>query len=412
MTFDMKYFEVTDNLFDITEKYPQTLKVFLANGFTQLADEQKRSVFGKALQLDIALMMLQLDQDAFVMLLEDAIQGFESSKTRNTDHENSVRMKGLLPCPVRLPLQEQLDIFVEAQAAQGVQIHAELKAASMGLDWMKDEVAAAVSSEELDDIYLSAGFDMFFEDEFFGRFIRSGEFGNPIGWDNINPLFENKDFHLEDPLNRYGIIAVVPAVFLVNTTELGDRPIPTSWKELCDPIYERSVSLPVSDFDLFNAILLTIDNTYGRDAVSRLGSNMQQSLHPAQMVKSERQKTNKPAITIMPNFFTKMVKEGSAMKAVWPSDGAIISPVFMIGKNNGNKHIQDVADLISSKVAAEILAHQGLFPSLHPDVDNRLPEGSKFLWLGWDYIANNNLNQKFAECHEAFNSNYITEKSI
>jgi ABC-type Fe3+ transport system substrate-binding protein len=321
-------------------------------------------------------------------------------------------MKGLLPCPVRLPLQEQLDIFVEAQAAQGVQIHAELKAASMGLDWMKDEVAAAVSSEELDDIYLSAGFDMFFEDEFFGRFIRSGEFGNPIGWDNINPLFENKDFHLEDPLNRYGIIAVVPAVFLVNTTELGDRPIPTSWKELCDPIYERSVSLPVSDFDLFNAILLTIDNTYGRDAVSRLGSNMQQSLHPAQMVKSERQKTNKPAITIMPNFFTKMVKEGSAMKAVWPSDGAIISPVFMIGKNNGNKHIQDVADLISSKVAAEILAHQGLFPSLHPDVDNRLPEGSKFLWLGWDYIANNNLNQKFAECHEAFNSNYITEKSI
>jgi hypothetical protein len=49
MTFDMKYFEVTDNLFDITEKYPQTLKVFLANGFTQLADEQKRSVFGKAL---------------------------------------------------------------------------------------------------------------------------------------------------------------------------------------------------------------------------------------------------------------------------------------------------------------------------------------------------------------------------
>jgi ABC-type Fe3+ transport system substrate-binding protein len=373
---------------------------------------KKDRFLAKHLQLDIALMMLQLDQDAFVMLLEDAIQGFESSKTRNTDHENSVRMKGLLPCPVRLPLQEQLDIFVEAQAAQGVQIHAELKAASMGLDWMKDEVAAAVSAEELDDIYLSAGFDMFFEDEFFGRFIRSGEFGNPIGWDNINPLFENKDFHLEDPLNRYGIIAVVPAVFLINTTELGDRPIPTSWKELCDPIYERSVSLPVSDFDLFNAILLTIDNTYGRDAVRRLGSNMQQSLHPAQMVKSERQKTNKPAITIMPNFFTKMVKEGSAMKAVWPSDGAIISPVFMIGKNNGNKHIQDVADLISSKVAAEILAHQGLFPSLHPDVDNRLPEGSKFLWLGWDYIANNNLNQKFAECHEAFNSNYITEKSI
>ncbi|PKP52045.1 MAG: spermidine/putrescine ABC transporter substrate-binding protein [Bacteroidetes bacterium HGW-Bacteroidetes-1] len=405
-----KYFKPEDTLFDITEKYPQTLRVFISNGFTQLADEDKRSTFGKALQLHIALMMRQLDQDGFIELLETAIEGADIKNTNGISKQNNVTMKGLLPCPVRIPLQEKMDILISKKASEGIHVQADLKAASMGLDWIKEEITAAQSPEELGEIYLSAGFDLFFEDEYFGRFIKSGHFTDLINWNLTNPLFENAGFHLKDPLGRYGIIAVVPAVFLVNTAILGDRPIPSSWEDLLDPIYERSVSLPVSDFDLFNAILLTIDKTYGREAVKKLGRNMLQSLHPAQMVKSERQKENRPAITIMPNFFTKMVKEGSAMKVVWPSDGAIISPIFMIGKTNANKHTQDVANMVSGIETAEILAHQGLFPSLHPDIDNHLPEGTKFLWLGWDYIAQNNLNQKFAECHAAFDSAYINEK--
>ncbi|MBS4057396.1 MAG: ABC transporter substrate-binding protein [Bacteroidales bacterium] len=407
----MKYFVASDSLYHITEQYPATLPVFIANGFTQLADPQKRETFGKALQLEIALMMRQLDLDAFIMLLEQAIEGKEHNMAANSHDKGGIRMKGLLPCPVRLPLQESLDAFIASKEAQGVMIHAELKAASMGLDWMKDEVAAASSADELDDMYMSAGFDMFFEEAYFGRFIRSGEFADPISWKGINPLFSDVNNSLKDPRGRYGIIAVVPAVFLVNTEVLGKRPVPQSWHDLLDPIYEKSVSLPVSDFDLFNAILLTIDKTYGREAVMALGRNMMQSMHPAQMVKSERQKDNKPAITIMPNFFTKMVKEGSVMKAVWPDDGAIISPIFMIGKKGRGKDLQDLVDLVSGRETASTLAHQGLFPSLHPDIDNRLKPDAKFLWLGWEYIDSNNLNQQFAACHEAFNGQYQTVKA-
>lgn len=274
----------------------------------------------------------------------------------------------------------------------------------MGLDWIKEEVLQAKTVDELDDIYVSAGFDIFFEDAYFGRFINKGEFHNPLKWNNINPIFNNKELKLSDEKNRYGIIALVPAVFLVNTQALGDRPVPQSWKDLLDPIYERSVSLPVSDFDLFNAILLTLDKTYGRESIVALGRNMLQSMHPAQMVKSERQKENRPAVTIMPNFFTKMVKEGSAMQAVWPSDGAIISPIFIIGKSKEKPEQQKVVDFLGSQAVAEILSHQGLFPSLYPDIDNRLPADAKFMWLGWDYISAHNLNQAFEECRLAFDS--------
>ncbi len=406
----MKYFSASDSLYDITERYPVTAKVFIANGFNQLADATKRETFGKALQLDIALMMRQIDQESFVLLLEQAIEGVSEQDKKTVGKNNSVRMKGLLPCPVRLPLQESLDAFVESKKAEGVSVHTDLKAASMGLDWIKEEVAAAQSVDDLDDIYLSAGFDMFFEQEYIGRFVTSDQFNDPIQWKSVNPLFDNPALRLKDPKGRYGIIAVVPAVFLVNTEMLDNRPIPQSWKQLLDPMYERSVSLPVADFDLFNAILLTLDNTYGSEAVAAMGRNMLRSLHPAQMVKSERLKESKPAITIMPNFFTKMVREGSAMKAIWPSDGAIISPIFMIAKSERSNHVQDLADLLSGIDAAGTLAHQGLFPCLHPDIDNRLSAGNSFMWLGWDYIDTHNLNQKFEVCQAIFNSQHMKEE--
>jgi ABC-type Fe3+ transport system substrate-binding protein len=403
--YAMKYFEPTDSLFEITEKYPETLKVFTDNGFTQLADEAKRATFGQQLQLEIALSMRQLDYEAFSLLLETAIAG---GQKQDANPREDVRVKGLLPCPVRLPLQERLDKLLAGFADKGISVAASLKAASMGLDWIIDEVAAAKSADELDDIYLSAGFDVFFEEKYFGRFIKQGDFGNPIRWNSINTDFQNDYIQLKDPKNRYGIIAVVPAVFLVNTVELGDRPLPLSWKDLTNPTYERSVSLPVSDFDLFNAILLTMDEVYGQESVAALGRNMQQSLHPAQMVKSDRSKTEKPAITIMPNFFTKMAKAGGVMQAVWPEDGAIISPVFMISRRNNNPHIRSLADFLSGPAVAEILAHQGLFPSLHPNIDNRIPPENKYMWLGWDYIEKHNLNQRFIELNNIFNGAYQT----
>ena len=47
------------------------------------------------------------------------------------------------------------------------------------------------------------------------------------------------------------------------------------------------------------------------------------------MVKSDKMKTNTPTVTIMPYFFTKMIKADGPMVPVWPNDGAAISPIFM-----------------------------------------------------------------------------------
>ncbi|MBK9290157.1 MAG: ABC transporter substrate-binding protein [Bacteroidetes bacterium] len=389
-----------DTLWQIAERYPETIAVFVRHGFSLMADPEKRLAFGSKLRLDIALGMRQIDFEVFYSELEAAVM---NSGRQPEYGPGVVRVKGLLPCPVRLPLQEKLDTFVASRQADGLVLAGELKAASMGLDWLKSDAEAAASPSELDDIYLSAGFDLFFEERYFGRFIKSGHFVDPTGWDRPNPCFPQAGVDILDPLRRYGVVAVVPAVFLVNTAELAGRPVPSSWEDLLHPQWEASLSLPVSDFDLFNAILLTISNKYGMDAVEALGRNMQQSLHPAQMVKSERL-SRRPAVTIMPNFFTKMARPGGPMLAVWPADGAILSPVFMIAKSDGNSHIGDVASLLASREVGEILSHLGLFPSVHPLVDNRLPAGAPMMWLGWDFIGSNDLNTAFEACNERFKS--------
>ena len=115
------------------------------------------------------------------------------------------------------------------------------------------------------------------------------------------------------------------------------------------------------------------------------------------MVKADKLKANKPTITIIPYFFTKMLPERSKMFVNWPKDGAIISPIFMLIKNRESASLDKTAKFLSSKETGEILSKQGYFPSVHPDVENNV-EDRKFLWAGWDYLYENDIDQILDNC--------------
>lgn len=401
------YFNQDQTLFDITEKFPETIPVFISNGFSQMGDSDKRADFGKKISLKMALILRQQDVNQFSYLLHEAIEQKQSKTDLTlaetaTDPDSQLHIVGLLPCPVRIPLLETFNAFAEKyKNEQGVSINHELKAASMGLDWVANNLEGIKDAEALPDLFISAGFDMFFDRKKIGQFKQAGVFSDTTGFDRFNKNFEQID--LRDPAGHYSMISVVPAVFLINTSELGDRQIPRTWADILKPEFEKRVSLPVGDFDLFNSIMLHIYKQYGEEGVAKLGKSLLESLHPSQMVKSERKQENRPIITIMPYFFTKMVKEGGTMQAVWPDDGAIISPIFMLAKKEKQSRLQPVIDYFASKEVGEILAHQGLFPSVHPEVDNKLPENSNWMWLGWDYIYNNDIHSLIQHCETIFN---------
>jgi ABC-type Fe3+ transport system substrate-binding protein len=403
----MNYIDINDTIYAITEKYPETVDIFVARGFPQMAEYAQCAGYGKLVSLKTALEMRKINSELFVGLLNEAIgehrEGADLtlSGAQQNGQEESLTMTGLLPCPVRIPILEEFNSFSSSYRKQHNRaIDAELKAASVGTQWVEEHIGSSTSVESLPDIFISAGFDLFFDRQRIGRLREQNAFTDLLDWKGENSAFAGLD--LKDPAGGYSIIAVVPAVFLVNTQELGDRPVPKSWDNLLNGDFSQSVSLPVGDFDLFNAILLTIRGRYGDRSVEELGRVMLQALHPSQMVKSDRMKNARPAVTIMPYFFTKTIREGGPMQAVWPEDGAIVSPIFMLTKRGKEEELKPVVDFFGSKKIGEVLAHQGLFPSLNPEVDNRLAEGTPFMWLGWDYIKSRDLSKEISASEEIF----------
>jgi ABC-type Fe3+ transport system substrate-binding protein len=106
----------------------------------------------------------------------------------------------------------------------------------------------------------------------------------------------------------------------------------------------------------------------------------------------------------MPYFFTKMAKRFPHMEFIWPEEGAIVSPIFMLTKKEKIEQMQPLIDLMASKKMGKIFAKQGLFPSVLPEVDNELPKNAQFMWPGWHFLRENNPGKLLTDLEAEFNN--------
>lgn len=379
---------------EVLERYPETITIFENYGFKGLNNSEVLKKLD-TISIKYALSLKKMDCDEFLTILKNYLTSLNNSVDVTMSSERymngDISILGLLPCPIRIPLLENFKKFLEKN--KELNIDYQLKAASAGLDWLKAEVLEKDRIENLADIFISAGFDLFFEKSLMGRFKENGIFKD------ITDIKEyNKDFkELKDPRGEYSILGAVPAIFLVNKNLIGEREIPRTWKDILKPEFKNSIALPIADFDLFNAILVNIYKNYGKEGVKALGESLMVNMHPAQMIGA-----NEPTITIMPYFFSKMAKDKNHILPIWPEDGAIISPIFMLTKKDKEKELKKLAKYFSSKEVGDIFSHQGLFPSTNPEVENFTTD-KPIMWVGWEYIYNNDIGKIIKECETIFN---------
>lgn len=413
------YIDIEESIYNITKKYPETIDLFVASGFPSFKNVALLKTLGKSITLAEALKSKNISVEIFTKKLEDTIvqnnpsldSGLIAAKSQQG---GDVKIEGVLPCPIRLPLLEKFDEWLTTTAKQfSFIIDYDLKAASVGVDWLKERIALADKEDEsvLADIFMSAGFDLFFDKNLLGQFKTNGTFKDISGVTNLNKDFDNDLIDLKDPQGQYSMLAVVPAIFMVNMSVLGSRSVPRCWQDLLKPEFANSISLPMRDLDLFNAVLLNIYKLYGQEGIEKLANSLLYSMHPAQMVKSDKIATKEetPAVTILPYFFTNMIAENSPLKAVWPDDGAIISPIFLLTKKSKEEKIKPFVDFLFSKEVGEAFAGQGKFPSTNPLVDNKLSKDKKFIWLGWDYINSHDIGDLLKRLETIF-YNAVGEK--
>ena len=401
-----EYFKLSEKVYDVTERYPQLLDLFIAKGFENLRNETLRKTLGKTISVEQALRMKKIDAGLFE---KEMIGRIENRKLNFADGLTEARIRsesaigsveGVLPCPVKLQLLEKFEKVLESEK---IDLNLDLRSASLGLDHIVEKVRTGRDENDLADIYLSAGFNLFFDQALIGKYMSRDVFRDPSGFDHINPDFENGTIDLRDPLKRYSIVAVVPAILLVNKTLLGDRPCPKSWADILKPEFRNSVALPVKDLDMFNAVMLGIYKLYGFDGIRKLGENLLEGMHPAQMVKGAKSSGGTAAaVSVAPYFFAMMAKEGGSLEAVWPEEGALVSPIFLLAKASASERMKPVLDFLYSKEIGETIHVDGKFPSTLPYLDNRLGPDRKFVWIGWDAIHSHDLGQLLRDAEDAF----------
>lgn len=364
-------------LFELVNDCPEILDYLMANDLiknTALID-----TIGKQITLGSIIKTKKLDENK---VLSD-LQKIVDKKAKN---ENDVLIvRGILPCPVRMQLSEGLE-----KVSENLSVNTDLRAASQGIDWLLEDL----KGENKPDVLISAGYDLLFDREIMTPLNEQKYFSNQAEYDHYQKTFEN----MYDTNGNYTFLSVVPAIFVINEDLLAGRKMPTSWEEVLSDSFENSISLPVGDFDLFNSLLLSIDQLFGEEGLRKLSRNMISNMHPSEMLLSTRKKVQ-PVISIMPFFFSKMAKK--PMVPVWPKEGAITSPIFMLTKDEKKEELKPIVDFFTGEECAKIFSHQGKFPSVHPDVDNYIPD-KKFLFLGWDYLKNNDMKAEIQRVRKVF----------
>ena len=398
----MSIIQADQTIEHILKRHPESVVVFEQNGMPEVADPAFVQQAGRFLKLGSLLQRKGLNESVFLRQLDAWLTDEQTSvditlRQEWRTGEGAPSVAGLLPCPVRLPLLEAIEPMLTRYRNEGRPLSVRLEAASGGFDWIREDLAHAESADALPDLFLSAGFDIFFEQEAFGKYV------GPVYHDPVPTIPGTAMQDLADPLNLYGMLAVVPAVFLVNMERLGDREEPKTWEDILNPRFEREVALPIDDFDLFHALLITLHHRFGDSGIRQLSRNMLVGQHPSEMVKSGSRTTGlQPTITVIPYFFTRMVERVRSLAWVWPSDGAVVSPIFLIAKRDASPEVNEMAAFLKGPAIGGILSSGGLFPALQPDVKNEVPDGAMYQWIGWDRIRSMDVTAELARIGRVF----------
>ncbi|MCI5996697.1 MAG: ABC transporter substrate-binding protein [Peptoniphilaceae bacterium] len=397
-----------DKLYNILNGNEKLLKFFINNGLDQLKNEKMLKTMGKIVTLDMALKVKGINKKSFKekldMFFSNEQQEADITLAEKDTIEGDIIVKGVLPCPIKVPLLEAFDNFSKEQREKGLNIGYDLRSANLGINWIEDDFKNN-DFDKIADVFVSAGFELFFDKEYIGKYMNEEKF--KINIEKINEDFDNEKISLKDLKNRYHIISVVPCVFLVNENNLNGRNVPLSWEKLLfSGEYDDSVAIPLGDLDMFNAIMVNIYAKWGENGIKALARIYKKSLHPAEMVKKNGNQKNNPVVNISPYFFTQMIGKNSALKVIWPQDGALVSPIFLVAKKD-KKNIETIIDFFTNVETGNILSANGKFPTTIYGVDNNLDESQNFLFCGWDFIHSNNIMDILRKCENIFNSEIL-----
>ncbi|WP_406542455.1 ABC transporter substrate-binding protein [Clostridium ljungdahlii] len=251
-----------------------------------------------------------------------------------------------------------------------------------------DDIWKVKSIEDFPDIVASVTFGNFFRKDFIEKFVYKGYFKSVIE-KNANEDFVRAG--LEDPDGNYSVYSVFPLVMLVDKNKLGNLPMPKKWSDLLKPIYKNNIIVSGSQKGIGELLPLYIYKDYAEKGLQMLAANIKEGWHASKMSKVAGTLNNEgAAIYVLSWFFAKVCPRKEYVSVVWPEDGAIAEPIYMLVKKSKINELKEIINFITGSEYGQKCASY-YFPSANAAIDNNLPQNASFKWLGWEYIKRNDI---------------------
>lgn len=368
---------------ELLAQIPEAKSLLHSYGLGKFEDDAVVNSLGSVLKVRSALNMAKSDPQSFTDAITELDKESSGDFAENYSNQQSLSMLGLLPCGMKMPFKRRFEEFYA-----GLPNKSELNCLIEGnvnheLSYYP-YIDTLEEIDELPDVIVSADINSFLHKAFYEKFIKTGHF-EAIEMNSSNPDFAGTDYL--NPDGAYTMLSANILVIVENKHLSQDIKLPEKWSDLLAPKYENTVTMRGQNNFFCSGVLLPFYKDHGEAGIHDMARTVKAGLHPAEMVEEiERGKGGTP-LYVMPLFFAQRLKDPDKFSIIYPEDGAIISPVFMLVKKNRKTDAALVADFIVDKEMGQFCANAG-FPSVRSDVDNHLPKGCKLSWMGWDFLRN------------------------
>lgn len=225
------------------------------------------------------------------------------------------------------------------------------------------------------------------------------------------------DAGLIDPKGWIGVYAVAPFVILIDRERLGNRPVPTEWAQLCDPVYRGEVVFSGwrgddhdrwRSFNLF--FLLAMLRLLGVSRYGALLENVSHLMHSAQMPRFAGTAASLGAIYVAPWALADLCPRRDRTTVVWPCEGGLAFPLWLTAQAAHEPRVSPFADYLFSEETGAWL-DRNRYPSVVPGKERFLPENARLHFLGWDYLRHRATSNDAKRAAEMFHrSRDITDR--
>lgn len=303
--------------------------------------------------------------------------------------EDCINLMTFPACAIKVETTEAIKEFVKNyNQSHEVKIHYPMgnednpKSYMEALRWVEDP-------KRYPDVILACDFKSLFASNF-KKFQEQGIFTDVLKDAKPHSFYET--FAYKDPKETYSMLGASFSVIVFDKSVDSDLPVPTSFNDLLDPIYDKKISIHGHGDDSCDmTIVMNVYEQYGKEAALTFAKSIKELRHFSQVVK-EAGKGNKniPPISVIPENFGYMLRNRKNVEVIWPQDGSPVFPLLMTVKKAKADQAKALCNFLSGPEIGQYWGNSH-FAAFNPDVKNKDYQGKPIRYLGWEFVYDKEL---------------------